>query len=181
ERDDVYSSHNLLAMDLTILFSPVDESIYHEIVSTTSFYRNIRIFGEKMPDYRDAHIAIIGVKEERGNLDNVGTAQAADEVRKKLYNLKRGTGAYKIVDLGNLNIGHDLNETCTRISEVCRMLLENNVLPIIIGGTHDLDYGQYCAYETLEKLVSFLNVDAFLDPEDHERSPENRKHIHKIL
>lgn len=168
-------------MDLTILFSPVDESIYHEIVSTTSFYRNIRIFGEKMPDYRDAHIAIIGVKEERGNLDNVGTAQAADEVRKKLYNLKRGTGAYKIVDLGNLNIGHDLNETCTRISEVCRMLLENNVLPIIIGGTHDLDYGQYCAYETLEKLVSFLNVDAFLDLEDHERSPENRKHIHKIL
>lgn len=68
-----------------------------------------------------------------------------------------------------------------RISEVCRILLEDNVLPIIIGGTHDLDYGQYCGYETLEKLVSFLNVDAFLDLEDQESSPENRKHIHKLL
>ena len=168
-------------MDLTILFSPIDESVYANISSTTSFFKSIRIFGDKMPDYKGAHMAIVGIKEERGNLGNVGSAQGADEVRKKLYNLKRGNGSYKIVDLGNLNIGHDLNETYTRVSEVCRILLEANVLPILIGGTHDLDYGQYCGYETLEKLVSFLNVDAFLDLEDQESSPENRKHIHKVL
>ena len=168
-------------MDLTILFSPIDESVYANISSTTSFFKSIRIFGDKMPDYKDAHMAIVGIKEERGNLGNVGAAQGADEIRKKLYNLKRGNGSYKIVDLGNLNIGHDLNETYTRVSEVCRILLEANVLPILIGGTHDLDYGQYCGYETLEKLVSFLNVDAFLDLEDQESSPENRKHIHRVL
>lgn len=168
-------------MDLTILFSPIDESVYASITSTTSFFKSIRVFGEKMPDYKDAHLAIIGIKEERGNLGNVGAAQGPDEVRKKLYNLKRGNGAYKIVDLGNLNIGHDLNETYTRVSEVCRILLESNVLPVLIGGTHDIDYGQYSGYETLEKLVSFLNVDAFLDLEDQESSPENRKHIHKVL
>lgn len=168
-------------MDLTILFSPIDDDVFSHATSPTSFFKSIRVFSDKMPDYRDAHMAILGVKEERGNLGNVGAAQAADEVRKKLYNLKRGNGTYKIVDLGNLNIGHDLAETYTRISEVCRMLLESNVLPIIIGGTHDLDYGQYLAYETLDKLVSFLNVDAYLDLEDHENSPENRKHVHKIL
>lgn len=168
-------------MDLTILFSPIDESVYASITSTTSFFKSIRVFGEKMPDYKDAHMAIMGIREERGNLGNVGAAQGADEVRKKLYNLKRGNGSYKIVDLGNLNIGHDLNETYTRVSEVCRILLESNVLPILIGGTHDLDYGQYGGYETLEKLVSFLNVDAFLDLEDQENSPESRKHIHRVL
>lgn len=168
-------------MDLTILFSPVDDSVFSNISSPTSFYKSIRIFGDKMPDYKDAHMAIIGIKEERGNLENVGAAQAADEVRKKLYNLKRGNGSYKIVDLGNLNIGHDLNETYVRVSEVCRILLESNVLPIFIGGTHDLDFGQYSGYETLDKLVSFLNVDAFLDLEDQENAPENRKHIHKVL
>jgi formiminoglutamase len=168
-------------MDLTILFSPVDESVYANITSSTSFYKSIKLFGDKMPDYKDSHMAIIGIKEERGNLGNVGTAQGSDEIRKKLYNLKRGNGSYRIVDLGNLNIGHDLNETYVRISEVCRVLLENNVLPILIGGTHDLDYGQYCGYETLEKLISFLNVDAFLDLEDHDDSPENRRHIHKVL
>src|SRR5687767_11374404 len=168
-------------MDLTILFSPVDDSVFANITSNTSIYKSIGLFEDKMPDYKNAHMAIIGIKEERGNLENVGAAQGADEIRKKLYNLKRGNGAYKIVDLGNLNIGHDLGETYTRVSEVCRMLLENNVLPILIGGTHDLDYGQFCGYETLEKLVSFLNVDAFLDLEDQENSPENRKHIHKVL
>src|SRR5690606_40017091 len=39
-----------------------------------------------------------------------------------------------------LNPGHDLEETYTRVSEVCRMLLEKNILPIILGGSHDLDY-----------------------------------------
>lgn len=168
-------------MDLTILFSAVDESVYQHCQSSTSFYKSIRIFDNKIPDYRDAHIAIIGIREERGTLTNAGVYAGADEIRKKLYNLKRGSGAYRIVDLGNLNPGHDLDETYVRLSEVCRMLLEKNVLPIIIGGTHDLDYGQYSAYETLDKLVSFLNVDAQLDLEDKDESGASRQHIHKVL
>lgn len=168
-------------MDLTILFSPVDESLYQDISSPTSFYKNIRVFAEKMPDFRDAHIAIFGVTDERGTLSNQGCGQGADVIRKKLYNLKRGTGSYKIIDLGNLNSGIDLDETYVRISEVCRMLLEKNVLPILIGATHDLDYGQYCSYETMEKLVSFLNVDALLDLEDKKESGPSRQHVHKIL
>lgn len=168
-------------MDLTILFSPVDEQVYSNITSPSSFYKNIRIFGEKMPSYKDAHLALIGIREERGNSRNRGAANGPDEIRKKLYNLKRGTGSYQIVDLGNLNVGHDLEETYTRISEVCRILLESNVLPVLIGGTHDLDYGQYCAYETLEKLVSFLNVDAFLDLEDKSEAEAAQHHIHRIL
>ncbi len=168
-------------MDLTILFSPIDESLYADITSPSSFYKNIRAFTEKMPDYRGAHIAIFGVKEERGTLTNTGTSSAPDEIRKKLYHLKKGTGSSHIVDLGNLNVGHDLEETYVRISEVCRMLLESNVLPIILGGSHDLDYGQYSAYETMDKLVSLLNVDAFLDLEEKKESGASQHHIHKIL
>lgn len=168
-------------MDLTILFSPIDDSVFRDIKSPTSFFKSIRIFADKMPDYKDAHIALIGIREERGTLTNAGASLAADEIRKKLYNLKRGTGSYHIVDLGNLNPGHDLEETYVRVSEVCRMLLERNVLPILIGGTQDVDYGQYCAYETMDKLVSFLNVDAMLDLEDKNESGASRQHIHKIL
>ncbi len=160
-------------MDLTIFFSPVDETLYENITSSSSFYKNIRVHGDKMPDYKEAHIALIGVSDP--------DTRASDEIRKKLYSLKRGTGAYRIADLGNLNAGHDRNELQTRLSEVCRMVLEQNVLPIIIGGAHDLDYGQYAAYETFEKLVSFLNVDAFLDLEDDAAAHPESRHIHKIL
>jgi len=168
-------------MDLSIFFSPVDESVYSSITSASSVVKNIRIFGEKMPDYKDAHVAILGVNETRGAGHHAGKNQAPDEIRKKLYQLKKGTGAYRIVDLGNLNAGIDLDETYVRLSEVCRILLEHNVLPIILGGTHDLDYGQYWAYERLEKLVSLLNIDAFLDLEDKHGASPDRRHIHKIL
>jgi len=134
-----------------------------------------------MPDYRGAHIAFFGIKEVRGTNSNTGAIDGPDEIRKKLYQLKKGTGIYNIVDLGNLNPGIDLDETYVRISEVCRILLENNVLPILLGGTHDLDYGQYRGYEDMSKLVSFLNVDAFLDLDDNREATSSRQHIHKIL
>lgn len=168
-------------MELTILFSPVNESLYSSINSNTSFFKSINVFGDRMPDYKKAHIALLGVPEERGTSVNQGTAKGADEIRKKLYHLKKGTGAYRIVDLGNLNPGHDLDETYVRVSEVCRILIEYNVLPIILGGSHDLDYGQYTSYESMEKLISFLNVDAFLDLDDLKDGFPCRQHIQKIL
>jgi formiminoglutamase len=168
-------------MDLTILFSAIDESVYSSISSNSSFYKSISIFSDRMPDYKTAHIAIFGVKEDRGTELNKGAAEAPDEIRKKLYNLKKGTGQYRIVDIGNLNPGIDLDETYVRISEVCRILLESNVLPVILGGTHDLDFGQFSGYETLEKLISFLNVDAFLDLDDKGSSTPSQQHIHKLL
>jgi formiminoglutamase len=171
----------MAGMDLTIFFSPVDESVYNDITYQSSLFKNIHAFTEKMPDYRNAHMALIGVRESRGHVANQGTADAADVIRKKLYNLKKGTGSYRIIDLGNLNPGHDLDETYVRLSEVCRILLESNVLPVILGGSQDLDFGQYAAYETLDKLVSFLNVDALLDLEDKSDNNPARQHIHKIL
>jgi len=168
-------------MDLTILFSALDESIYNQSYAANSFFKYIKVFGDSMPDYRGTHIAIFGVNEERGTDTNKGCAKGADEIRKKLYHLKKGNGAYRIVDLGNLNPGIDLDETYVRISEVCRILLENNVMPLILGGSHDLDFGQYRGYEEMEKLISFLNVDATLDLEDGKELKPSLQHIHKIL
>jgi formiminoglutamase len=168
-------------MDLTILFSPIPENIYNGNYANNSFYKSIKAYTEKMPDFKGMQLAIFGVSEERGTANNLGAAKGPDEIRKKLYHLKKGTGNYRIVDLGNLNTGIDLDETYTRISEVCRMLLENNVLPVILGGTHDLDYGQYSGYEDMQKLISLVNIDAFLDLEDGKENPPSRQHIHKIL
>lgn len=168
-------------MDLTLFFSPVDESIAGASQQVSSFVRNIRVYTDKMPDYTGCHIALIGINETRGAGHHPGGANAPDEVRKKLYELKKGAGAYRIVDFGNLQPGVDLEETYVRLSEVCRILLEKNVLPVIIGGTHDLDYGQYWAYEGFNKLVSLLNVDAFLDLEDKHGVAADRKHLHRIL
>lgn len=167
-------------MDLKIFFSPLEEDQFAHIKSAGSFFKNISVNIDGMPDYREAQIAMIGIQESRGTSTNSGTEKAPDIIRQKLYNLKKGFGAYKIVDLGNLRPGVDLEETQGRIKEVCRLLIEKNILPIVIGGSHDLDYGQYLAYEEMDKLISLLNVDAFLDMEDQAESI-SLGHINKIL
>ncbi len=168
-------------MDLKIFFSPINEEVYNDITDHTSFFKSIQFFGEKQPDYKGANLAIIGLCDSHN--DPEGNAKAADEIRKKLYRLKKGFGQYRIVDLGNLRKGIDVSESHMRLKEVCSILIENDVLPVVIGGSHDYTYAQYLSYESLDKLVSLLNVDAFLDLEDDPDDNEinNRNHLHKIL
>ncbi|MCK5370479.1 MAG: formiminoglutamase, partial [Cyclobacteriaceae bacterium] len=79
-------------MDLKIFFSPIDESIYEDINDPTSFFRSISIFAEKQPDFKGANIALLGMLEDGGSDSNYGAFKAADEIRKKLYRLKKGFG-----------------------------------------------------------------------------------------
>ena len=167
-------------MDIKIFFSPVEEEAYAGIHLSNSFYKNIHANTEKMPDHRGADIALIGLTETRGTSDQ-GMKDAARHIRQKLYKLKKGTGSYRIVDLGNLRNGVDHEETLKRIKEVGQILIDQNVLPIFFGGSHDADYGQYMAYEGIDKLVSFLNVDAFLDMEEGTGLAPNEQHIQKVL
>ncbi|MDH5366654.1 MAG: formimidoylglutamase [Cyclobacteriaceae bacterium] len=167
-------------MDLKLFFAPLSNELANCTNDRNSFLNNIAVYHENLPNYKEADIALVGI----GNLeDEKGAAieLASDQVRKKLYKLKKGFGAYKIVDLGNLKKGIDSIETSTRLQEVCQNLLEHNTLPIIIGGSHNFDYAQYKAYEDMNKLISFLNVDAFLDMESDDELPENQKHIQQVL
>lgn len=169
-------------MDLKIFFSPIDNSIFEDITDPSSFYKSINVFSEKQPSFKGANIALVGILEDGGSESNQGASYGADEIRKKLYRLKKGFGQYKIVDLGNLRKGINVSESQLRLKEVCSTLILNDVLPIIIGGTHDHTYGQYLAYENLDKLVSLLNVDAFLDMDDDGAGDVNSKnHLSKIL
>jgi formiminoglutamase len=134
-----------------------------------------------MPAWKNSNIAIIGVPEDRGTETNKGTYKAVSEIRKKLYGLKKGSKSYKISDLGDLRPGITLADTYLRLREVCETLMRNNVIPLIIGGSHDLDYGQYLAFEHIPMRVSMLNVDATLDMQEINSAAMTGRHIHEIL
>ncbi|CAN5470689.1 formimidoylglutamase [soil metagenome] len=163
-------------MDLKIFFSPIEEHVYSDSNEYNTLLNSIKINGEKMPAYIGADLAIIGIHQE-----NTEYAGAADGIRKKLYKLKKGKNPSNIIDLGNLRPGISLEETYLRLKEVCAILIEQNVLPVILGGSHDFDYGQFQAYENLDKLISVLNIDAFFDMEDGKEILPEQKHIHNIL
>ncbi len=168
-------------IDLKIFLNPLPDELFEAAFSSSSFLKNIKVYHEKMPDLKGMDVAMIGLEEERGTVANKGVASGALEIRKKLYELKKGTGRYRIADLGNIRNGVSHEETISRIRVVGQALLEDNILPIFFGGSHDLTFGQFLAYEELEKLVSLLNVDAFLDLEEGASRPECQKFLHSIL
>jgi formiminoglutamase len=167
-------------MNLRIFFDTVKVSL-EENPEPATLVHHIKAYTEDFPDWQNANLAIIGVVEERGTRNNKGLEQAADEVRKKLYHLKKGTGQLKIVDLGNLRCGVSLEESYLRLKEVCELLLQHKVVPIIIGGSHDMDIGQFLAYEASNNMISILNVDSTVDMYGSDEFGASRHHIHTIL
>ena len=131
-----------------------------------------------MPDHEGMDIALIGLCEYRG-LENGGDSKSADEIRNQMYRLKKGYGDYGIVDLGNFRNGPKLEDTYLRLKEVCSYLMDKNIIPVLFGGSQDLDLGQFYAYETAEKLISVLDVDNSIDLED-DKIPA-RSHISEIF
>lgn len=166
-------------MNLSLLFDPVPEYLIQGKHLTNSFFTHINYHGESFPDLQGVQIAIIGLTETRGMANSDSMEKATSFVREKLYALKKGNAHYKIVDLGNLRPGVDLKETNIRISTIGEYLMKKQILPIYIGGSHDLDYGQYLSYEGMKKLVTMLTVDAKIDMED-EGEP-NEIHSQEII
>ncbi len=166
-------------MDLKLFFDAIDENLASEALPNDSLFNYIYVNEHKMPEKEGIDIAIIGLNEVRGN--SAIQSSGVNQIRKKLYSLKKGSGVCNIADLGNLRNGPDPEETLSRIREVVYHLMEDNILPILIGGTHDLDVGQYMAYQNQDKLVSILNVDSRFDLEDGAKAELNQKHIHRIF
>ena len=168
-------------MNLRIFFDIVKTEVPAHIKNdVSSLYNHIIRYEENFPSLDYADMAIIGLTEEKGAADAEGVSKAADAVREKLYALKKGTGAYRIVDLGNLRCGINIDESYKRIKEVCEVLLNKGIIPVLIGSTHDMDIGQYMGYEGTGKFVSMVNVDASIDMYTHSED-RSRQHVHHLL
>ena len=170
-------------MDLKLFFDPISEDITVDDLPSSAIAHSFYINKGQMPDLDDRDIAIIGLQEARGTEEShqAGILVACTEIRKRLYELKKGSGNLKVIDLGNFRNGPELSDTYQRLQEVCGFLMEQNVLPVLIGGSHDLDMGQYQAYENQEKLITVLNVDNKLDLADPKSALPTDSHIHKIF
>lgn len=162
-------------MDLKLFFNPTEVDVDSD---PTSFQSSIYINRHKMPDHEGMDIALIGLTEYRGE-DEKADQSSADEIRKQMYKLKKGFGDYAIIDLGNFRIGPTLEDTYLRLKEVCAYLMEKSIIPVLFGGSHDLDLGQYYAYETTEKLISVLNVDNEIDLSDD--GAPSKSHVNRIF
>lgn len=104
-------------------------------------------------------IALIGVNENRGVLPETTSSSAADEIRRYLYRLTFNSDVM-IADLGNLKSGFTLSDTIFALKQLLSDLLSKNIFPVIIGGSRDLTYANYLAYEKLDQAVNLVSIDS---------------------
>ena len=146
-------------MDLSVFLSP---SLFHDS-SNRTFANNTlgaqtRFYFGDENDLNDRQIAIVGVCEDRNSIGNVGSSDAPDEVRRELYALLACDDYSKIVDLGNILPGETPEDTYYALAEVCSACMKLNIVPVVLGGSQDLTYATYKAYESMEQTVNLVTI-----------------------
>lgn len=172
-------------MDLSLYFKAVDATlggVERDIVSDQQLLSRVLFYNPEEPiNIQEAQIAIIGVPEARNSYRNESCAMAPDEIRRQFYQLYRWKSDVRIVDLGNLVVGETVEDTYAVLADIIAYLLENSVLPIILGGSNDLAFANYRAYEKIEKVVNLVSVDSTFDLGNETQPIRSDAYLNKLI
>ena len=154
-------------MEINVFLNTINQdfiescNLYHssQIGNTITIYKE----GEEFPDLNGFQLAIIGVEEERNSFDNKGCKDAPNAIRKSLYQLFNHWNDLKIIDLGNIKTGFEIDDTYFALNQVFTALMRYRIVPIILGGSQDLTYPIYQVYENTGKLVNITSIDSRFD------------------
>lgn len=167
------------------LLKPVDEHliVHNELMSPLILGNRIKIHSVEngIPDLDSVNIAIVGVPEERNSIDYLGDELNLNEIRKSFYNLFPGNWSLETLDLGNLILGNNAEETYGRLISLLTILLKKNIIPILIGGSQDLLYAAYRTYDSFQNTVNIVNIDSNFDIGDSSKMINNTSYLGKII
>ncbi len=165
--------------------APVSNSViaHTKLLSDHSLGKQIKIHTADagIPDVEKVNIAILGVQENRNDVDFSGEKLDFDTVRKSLYDLYPGNWQSNIVDLGDIIPGNEVSDTYYLVQEVLSSLLQKNIIPILIGGSQDLVYAQYRSFDILERMVNLVNVDSKFDLGNSSAAITNTSFVGKMI
>lgn len=162
---------------------PVSEGVLKFISSLSSQELGSKIVfhtQDQFPDIDKINIAIIGVLEDRRNIDIVNEVNLT-AVRKKLYSMFPGNWDASIADLGDILAGESVEDTYFALKKVTSLLIKNKVIPIVIGGSQDLTYALYRAYDDLEQMVNMVSVDNRFDFGKENEIVSSNSYLTKII
>lgn len=171
-------------MSLNLLIPVEDIAVAHTaLLSDLTFGKNIIIHTKSngIPNLENVQIAILGVLEGRNAVDNFGTGKGLENIRKYLYQMFPGNWHSNIVDLGNIPQGNDVEDTFFITQEIISILIKKNITPIIIGGSQDITYANYRAYDNLDQSVNLVVIDNKFDLGELEQSITSQNFLHKIV
>lgn len=135
---------------------------------------------DQFPDISKINIAIVGVLEDRRNAGSIHEVNLTS-IRKKLYSMFPGNWDASIADLGDILAGDSVEDTYFAVKKVTSTLIKNKVIPIVLGGSQDLTYALYRAYDDLEQMVNMVAVDNKFDFGKENESVSANSYLTQII
>jgi arginase family enzyme len=133
------------------------------------------------PDLSDKKIALISVEEGRASKNNNGTGKNNNKIRRELYALYPGNWPLKVADLGTIYAGNTVEDTYFALGEILSELIKKEIIPVIIGGSQDLTYANYRAYDKLEQTVNLVVVDSKFDIGTIDEALSSQSYLSQIV
>ncbi len=170
-------------MDLDFL-SPVNSELLAEYTDENqqrlgaAIKANSAISG--LPELEGVNLAIVGVKENRLREEGESVLHFND-LRRALYSLYPGNWHLKIADLGDIERGDSVEDTYFALQSLVADLVKKDIIPVILGGSQDLMYAQYRAYDGLDQMVNLVNIDHKFDLGDAGKLISNHSYLGKIV
>ena len=166
------------------LLQPVDYEFLQggSILPKQILGKNILIHTKNsgLPELKGLQIVIIGLSETRNSFF-VNENYRANNFRQVFYELYPGNWNLKIADLGDLPNGANVNDTYYAIKEIGYYLKQMNIIPIFIGGSHDLIFPLYQVYQDFKQLVNMVSVDRSFDFSQEDELISGRSYMSKII
>ena len=170
-------------MDYSFL-SPVPDRLVDqlELLHDQTIGKKLRIHSSTFePSLEGVKMTIVGVLESRNSIEYIGEEFQLNEVRKAFYKLFPGNWSHDIADLGDIQRGETVEDTYFALIQVVSSLIKANIIPIIIGGSQDLTYANYRAYDKISSMINIVNVDKSFDLGDSSKPINNSGYVGKII
>ncbi|GAB5476298.1 MAG: formimidoylglutamase [Maribacter sp.] len=146
---------------------PVEDKVlaHCELLPNQSLGKNIHkhTVRDGLPVLAIASIAIIGVKESRNAYEKKMEKLDVSGIRLQLYKLLMGNWNSTIVDMGDIEEGDTVEDTYFIVKEIVAGLLEENIIPIILGATQDITYPAYRAFDGIKDMINLVAIDSRFD------------------
>lgn len=133
---------------LSDYLSPIPTKLFSKKnFSVTQWGKKLKVYKRNIPDLSAIKVAIIGIDSQQVANEQLPTHL----IRKQLYQLHSWENSLAVADLGNIKNGATHRDTYFAIREVMAFLLENKVIPLLIGDSLDLAYGQFLGHSQQNK------------------------------
>ncbi|MDR3491418.1 MAG: formimidoylglutamase [Gammaproteobacteria bacterium] len=143
-----------------------------DIPPNSSFFQIIQILNlleDKFFELKQPAFALIGFRCDEGvkrNHGRVGAAEGPAAIRHALSRLPVQNQNFMCFDAGNITCADgDLEASQHALGSIIAFLLQHNVIPIVMGGGHELAWGHYQGIARTHPTSSLgiVNFDAHFD------------------